>query len=68
MIEYRSERILAINHREWTLLRQVVNNKKVTGDDGYQALIRSMFVHEYRDSAGPWFDINPILSEARELD
>jgi hypothetical protein len=68
IIEYRSERILAINPYEWTLLSQVVENKKITRDDGYQALIRSMFVYEYRDNAGPWFDINPILSDATELD
>ena len=67
IIEYRSERTLAINPDEWTLLRQVVEHKKVTGNDRYQALIRSMFVYEYRDSAGPWFDINPILSQSREL-
>jgi hypothetical protein len=65
--EYRSERILAIDPHEWTLLRQVVENRKVTGDDGYEALIRSMFVYEYRDNAGSWFDINPILTEAKEL-
>lgn len=65
--EYRSERILAIDPHEWTLLRQVVENKKVTGDDGYEALIRSMFVYEYRDNSGSWFDINPILTEAKEL-
>ncbi len=67
IIEYLSERTLAIDPHEWTLLRQVKENKKITGDDGYQTLIRSMFVYEYRDSAGRWFDINPILSEAKEL-
>jgi hypothetical protein len=66
--EYRSGRLLAIDHHEWILLAQVVKNKTVTRDDRYQALIRSMFVYEYRDSVGPWFDINPILSEAMELD
>ena len=67
IIDFRSERILAIDQHEWNLLRQVKQNKKITGDDGYQALIRSMFVYEYRDSAGHWFDINPILSGAKEL-
>ncbi len=26
-----------------------------------------MFIYEYRDSQGSWFDVNPILAEAREL-
>ena len=67
ILEHRSERILAIEPHEWALLCQVTTNKKVTGDDGYQTLIRSMFVYEYRDKLGSWFDINPILANAEEL-
>ena len=64
---YRNERILAIDNDEWTLLRKVHKEKKVAGNQGYQTLIRSMFVYEYRDRDGSWFDINPILAEAPEL-
>ena len=39
----------------------------MTGDDGYQILIRSRFVYEYYDQEEPWFDVNPILAEAKEL-
>ncbi|MGQ4649659.1 ATP-binding protein [Lyngbya aestuarii] len=65
--EYRDERILAIDHEEWVLLRQVAQHKKVAGDHGYQTLIRSMFVYEYRTSEESWFDINPILADAKEF-
>jgi len=65
--EYRDERILAIDHEEWILLRQVAQHKKVAGDRGYQTLIRSMFVYEYRTSEESWFDINPILADAKEF-
>ncbi len=64
---YRSEQLLAIDEREWELLRQVAQTKKVTGDEGYQTLIRSMFVYEYQDEQGSWFDINPLLKDAPEL-
>ena len=64
---FRNERTLAVDDQEWELLRQVAQTKKVTGDDGYQKLIRSMFVYEYRDDEGSWFDINPILKDAVEL-
>ena len=59
---YRNERTLAVTDEEWELLRLVMERKKVAGDDGYHTLIRSMFVYEYRDAAGSWFDINPILA------
>ncbi len=65
--DYRNERVLAIDPDEWTLLRRVAQEKKVVGDQGYQTLIRSLFVYEYRDRKGSWFDINPILAEAEEF-
>ncbi|HLO85644.1 MAG TPA: ATP-binding protein [Nostocaceae cyanobacterium] len=63
----RNEMTLPISEEEWQLLRQVKQTKKVSDDQGYQKLIRSRFVFEYRDSGQSWFDINPILSEAQEL-
>jgi hypothetical protein len=57
--------ILSIGDEEWELLRQVALEKRVRGGDNYQALIRSMFVFEYRDDDGSWFDLNPILAEAQ---
>jgi hypothetical protein len=63
----RNEMTMPISDDEWELLRQVQQRKKVSGDQGYQVLIRSRLVFEYRDSGESWFDINPILAEAREL-
>ncbi|MEA5627189.1 ATP-binding protein [Nostoc sp. UHCC 0251] len=62
-----SEMIIPISDDEWELLRQVRQRKKVSGDQGYQKLIRSRLVFEYRNSNEFWFDINPILAEAKEL-
>ena len=63
----RNEMTMPISDDEWELLRQVRQRKKVSGDQGYQTLIRSRLVFEYRDSGESWFDINPILTEAKEL-
>ncbi|MEH2067381.1 MAG: ATP-binding protein [Nostoc sp.] len=63
----RNEMMMPISNEEWQLLRHVKQNKKVSDDQGYQKLIRSRFVFEYRDSGESWFDVNPILAEAREL-
>ena len=67
VINYRNEQLLSIDDHEWELLRRVVQTKKVTGDDGYQILIRSMFVYEYQYDQSSWFDINPLLKDAPEL-
>ncbi len=65
--EQRNERILAIDTDEWALLRRVRLEKKVAGDDGYETLIRSMFVYEYHQEGKSWFDLNPILADSEEL-
>jgi AAA ATPase domain len=65
--DYRHDRVLAVTDKEWDLLRQVSRQKKVAGDDGYQTLIRSLFVYEYRYEGQAWFDLDPILADAKEL-
>lgn len=57
----------ALTDDEWDLLREVAKSKDVRGEDEYHTLLRSLFVFEYRDKNGSWFDINPILIEAKEF-
>lgn len=64
---YRNEMTMYISDDEWELLRRVRQRKKVSGDDDYQTLIRSRLVFEYRDRGESWFDVNPILLDAKEL-
>jgi len=64
----RNELVLSIDDDEWRLLRQVNSTKKVVGDTGYQTLIRSMYVYEYQDENGSWFEVNPVLATAQEFD
>lgn len=63
----RNELTLAITPDEWKLLQEVAQQKTVRGEERYQLLIANMFVFEYRDEDGSWFDINPILAEAKEF-
>ena len=63
----RNELVLSIDDEEWKLLRQVNATKKVVGDTGYQTLIRSMYVYEYQDDDGSWFEVNPVLANAQEF-
>lgn len=57
----------AIEVEEWALLREVYRTKAVRGEGEYQALLRSLFVFEYRDEGQTWFDLNPVLLTAKEL-
>jgi nucleoside-triphosphatase THEP1 len=63
----RNELTLAITEDEWELLREVAQQKSLRGEERYQKLVHDMFVFEYRDYEGSWFDINPILAEAKEF-
>lgn len=66
----RNEMAIPISADEWALLRQVQEDKKmsrVSGDDGYEILIRNRLVFEYRYGEEVWFDINPILAGMEEL-
>ncbi|NET38745.1 MAG: AAA family ATPase [Cyanothece sp. SIO1E1] len=63
----RNEMMLQISDDEWELLRQVRQRKKVSGDEDYKTLIYSRLVFEYRDRGESWFDVNPLLLEAKEL-
>ena len=58
---------MAITPDEWELLRKVVQDKAVRGEDEYQSLLKSLFVFEYRDSEKNWFDVNPVLASFKEL-
>ena len=63
----RNDMTLQLSDEAWELLRQVRRRKKVSDDQGYQTLIRSRLVFEYRDAGEYWFDVNPLLAEAKEL-
>ncbi|MGJ5628127.1 P-loop NTPase fold protein [Nostoc sp. CALU 1950] len=63
----RNELTLAITPDEWELLREVAQEKNLRGHERYELLLRSMFVFEYRNEDGSWFDINPILAEVKEF-
>ncbi|HEY9798849.1 MAG TPA: ATP-binding protein [Leptolyngbyaceae cyanobacterium] len=68
VIKKRSNELsLAITPDEWEVLQEVAQGKSLRGHEKYDLLLRNMFVFEYRDEDGSWFDINPILAEAKEF-
>lgn len=65
--ENRDRLSLSVDIQEWELIFQVAREQQVRGDGEYQALLRSLFVFEYCDSKGKWFDINPLLKETEKF-
>ena len=63
----RNDITMNVSQAEWDLLRQVRQSRRVGPDPIYQTLIRRRLVFEYRDDDGSWFDVNPILIGANEL-
>ncbi|NEP11853.1 MAG: ATP-binding protein [Symploca sp. SIO2C1] len=62
--ERRDYLLSSIDDDEWELLFQVMKEQTVRGETEQMILLRSMFVFEYRDREGQWFDINPVLAES----
>jgi hypothetical protein len=67
IVQRRHQLTLAIEPDEWQLLRQVSASKTVSGETKYQILLRSLWVFEYRYGEDYWFDVNPILADAKEF-
>jgi hypothetical protein len=63
----RDYRANAIDSHEWELIFQVVQQQRVRGDIQYHALLRSLFIFEYRDHQGAWFAVNPVLAETEKF-
>ncbi|MGD1901555.1 MAG: P-loop NTPase fold protein [Geitlerinemataceae cyanobacterium] len=57
----------SVSDAEWELLARVRETQEVSDDEGYEKLIRSRIVFEYRDKRGSWYAVNPILLEAGKL-
>lgn len=65
---HRNEMKLSLSDPEWDLLRAVRSRgNKVSDADGYDQLIHKRFVFEYLEAGESWFEVNPILLEAEEL-
>ncbi len=67
ILDYSNSLIKSIDRNEWQLLQQVNINKVVDADPQYQNLIRSLFIYEYSDKSGSWFEVNPLIKESENF-
>ncbi|NEP59375.1 MAG: AAA family ATPase [Symploca sp. SIO2G7] len=56
-----------IDESEWQLMFKAVSAPDNQGNEAYGLLLRSLFLYEYRDNDGRWFDLNPVLKETNRF-
>ncbi|MEM1256836.1 MAG: P-loop NTPase fold protein [Cyanobacteria bacterium P01_H01_bin.21] len=65
--EYQDSLLRTIEDEEWDMIMQVAKHKVLKGEQEYQTLLPSMFIFEYQDAKGSWYDVNPALSMTKEF-
>ncbi|MEM1426471.1 MAG: ATP-binding protein, partial [Cyanobacteria bacterium P01_H01_bin.130] len=63
----QNKRKRALSEEEWGLLRQVGETNHLSDEDDYDRLIQNRFVFEYIEDDESWFEVNPLLLEASEM-
>ncbi len=53
--------------KRWQILRNIAKNEPISETEDYLELLESFAVLEYRDIEGPWYQVNPIIREARQF-
>ena len=53
--------------QQWQVLRTVAQTRQVADTEDSLQMLDSFAVLEYRDSDGPWYDVNAVVREAREF-
>jgi hypothetical protein len=64
--ELRNEWSDAIPGDEWKLLGAVSRTKEIDDYEKYHRLLRNIFIVQYREPEGTWFDVNPVLKGAKK--
>ncbi len=63
----QNKRKRALSEEEWGLLRKVSETNHLSDEDDYDRLIQNRFVFEYIEDDESWFEVNPLLLEASEM-
>ena len=64
---FRNSLVRGFRERQWKLLRDIARGRKITEDEECLALLRNEAVLEYLDDDGPWYDVHPVVREAKEF-
>jgi hypothetical protein len=64
---FRNSFIRGFRERQWKLLHDISRTKNITEDEECLRLLKVEAVLEYLDNDGSWFDVHPVVREAREF-
>lgn len=64
---FRNSLIRGLREKHWRILRDISQTRKITEDEECLALLRNEVVLEYIDSDGPWYNVHPVVREAKEF-
>ena len=64
---FRNSLIRGLREKHWKLLRDSYQNKRITEDEECLTLLKNEVVLEYVDDDGPWYDVHPVVREAKEF-
>jgi len=61
----RDSFVNGIRPSQWPILREVARTKTLSDAEDCLELLENLAVLEYRDGDGPWYDVNPMVREAK---
>jgi hypothetical protein len=64
---FRNSLIRGLREKQWKILRDISKTKRITEDEECLTLLRNEVVLEYVDDDGPWYDVHPVVREAKEF-
>lgn len=64
---FRNSLIRGFREKQWKILRDISQTKKITEDEENLTLLKNEAVLEYIDDDGPWYDVHPVVREAKEF-
>ena len=63
---FRNSLIRGFRENHWAMLREITQTKKIMRDESLM-LLKNESVLEYIDDDGPWYDVHPVVREAKEF-
>ena len=63
----RDSFVRGIRPSQWSMLRDIATTKIISEAEECLQLLENLAVLEYRDGDGPWYDVHPVVREAKEF-
>ena len=64
---YRDLLVKPINAGQWQLLKTIAREKAIAAPEDCLRLLDNLTILEYLDDEGTWYDVSPVVREAREF-